>query len=115
MEITGKVTKILPLQTGEGRNGSWKKQEFIVETAGQYPKQICMSAWGDRIDQFALTEGEVVTVSIDLESREYNGRWYTDVRAWRVARDQPGGEAPSPGREEEPPPPDSEDDGDLPF
>ena len=89
MEITGKVAQMLPVQSGEGKNGTWKKQEFILETAGQYPKKVCITTWGDRIDQFALKEGEVITASIELESREYNGRWYTDVRAWRVERDRP--------------------------
>lgn len=114
MEITGKVTKLLPLQTGEGRNGPWKKQEFIIETPGQYPKQVCISVWGDRIDQFSLSEGEVVTVSIDLESREYKGRWYTDVRAWRIQRDEQEGGDVVPGPPVEPPT-EPEDDGDLPF
>ena len=44
-------------------------------------------AWGDKIDQFDIKTGEQLTVSIDLESREYNGRWYTDVKAWKVSRD----------------------------
>jgi hypothetical protein len=43
-------------------------------------------AWSDKIDEFAIKEGESLTVSIDLESREYNGRWYTDVEAWKVTR-----------------------------
>jgi hypothetical protein len=89
MEITGKVVQLLPVKSGESKNGPWKKQEFILETAGQYPKKVCITTWGDKIDQFGLKEGEVVTASIELESREYNERWYTDVRAWRVERDQP--------------------------
>ena len=44
-------------------------------------------AWGDKIDQFNIKQGETVEVSVDLESREYNGRWYTDVKAWKVSRD----------------------------
>lgn len=61
MEITGKVFRILPLVTGQGRNGEWRKQEFVLEIeAGQFPKKICMSLWGDKIDQAGLTEGETV-------------------------------------------------------
>ena len=56
-------------------------------TDGQYPKKICFMAWGDKIDQFEIKHRERLTVSIDLESREYNGRWYTDVKAWKVSRD----------------------------
>ena len=86
MELEGKIIQINPLQTGEGKNGTWKKQDFIVETNAQYPKKICISAWGDKIDQFSLKENENVKVSIDIESREYNQRWYTDVRAWKVEK-----------------------------
>jgi hypothetical protein len=84
MELSGKIIKILALQTGTGKNGSWKKQEFVVETPGQIPRKVCFNIWGDKIDQFKLTEGTEVKVSFDLESREYNGKWYTDVKAWKV-------------------------------
>lgn len=88
MEIQGKIVQILPLQSGIGAQSQkeWKKQEYILEQGGQYPKKVCFNLWGDMIDRFMLREGEEVTVQIDLESREYNGRWYTDVRAWRVDR-----------------------------
>lgn len=86
MELEGKIIQINPLQSGEGRNGTWKKQEFIVETKSQFPKKVCVTVWGDKIDQFGLNENEDVTLSIELESREYNSRWYTDVRAWKVER-----------------------------
>ena len=78
----------LPLAQGVGKSGNeWKKQEYILETNdGQYPKKICFNLWGDRIDQFNIQEGEQLTVYIDIESREYNGRWYTDIRAWKVER-----------------------------
>ena len=82
MEITGKVIKTLPLQSGEGRNGIWKKQEYVIETEGQYPKKICFSLWGDKIEQARIAEGEQINLSFDVESREYNGRWYTEVKAW---------------------------------
>ncbi|MCK4679067.1 MAG: DUF3127 domain-containing protein [Bacteroidales bacterium] len=86
MEVTGKIIQLLDLLTGESKNGEWKKQDFIVETGSQYPKKVCISVWGDKIDQFNLKEGEDVTVSINLESREFNNRWYTDVRAWKVEK-----------------------------
>lgn len=96
MELSGKVISLLPLQKGQGKSGEWKKQEFIVETTDQYPKKVCISAWGDKVDQFALTEGDDVTVSVNLESREYNGRWYTDVRAWKVVKGSDTGSSPTP-------------------
>lgn len=82
MEISGTVTQVLPLQTGMGKKGQWKKQDFIIQTAAQYPKNLCLSLWGDKTE--TVTEGQQVTASINLESREYNGKWYTEVRAWKV-------------------------------
>ncbi len=84
MEVSGKIAQLLPLQQGTGKNGVWKKQEFILETSGEYPKKICFSLWGDKIDQSPLKEGTAVKVSFDVESREYNGKWYTDAKAWKV-------------------------------
>ena len=86
MELSGKIIQLLPEKSGESARGPWRKQEYILETEGQYPKQVCFMAWSDKIDEFAIKEGENLVVSIDLESREYNGRWYTDVKAWKVAR-----------------------------
>ena len=112
LKITGTVKELLGEQSGEGRNGPWRKQDFILETDGQYPKQICVTQWGDNIDAFAVREGETITASIDLASREYNGRWYTDVKVWRVERDG--------AVDDEIPPPDDRDappleDDDIPF
>jgi hypothetical protein len=87
MEIKGRVIQLLAPQTGQGKKGTWRKQEFIIETQSQYPKKVCLSMWGDKIDQFKLQTGEMVTVSVELESREYNSRWYTEARAWKVAKD----------------------------
>ena len=87
MEIIGKIAQLLPLVTGQGKNGEWRKQEFIIEIAdGQYPKKVCLSLWGDKIDQAGLTLNETVKVFFDLESREYNTRWFTEARAWRVEK-----------------------------
>ena len=85
LELTGKLIKVLAPQTGTGKNGNWVKQDFIIETIEQYPKKVAMSAWGDKaedIKKYGL--GDVLRVSINLESREYNERWYTEARAWRI-------------------------------
>ena len=97
MEIVGKIVQLLPLQTGQGKNGVWKKQDFIIETDGQYPKKVCISAWGDKINENYLVVGKDVNVSFDAESREFNGRWYTDLKAWKVEEAGSGssGDAPS--------------------
>lgn len=87
LEITGKVHQILETQSGEGRNGTWKKGGFVLETEEQYPKNIHCTAWGDLISQVnALKVGDKIKANIDLQSREYNGRWYTDVKVWRLEK-----------------------------
>jgi len=84
MQLTAKLIQLLPLQTGTGKNGQWKKQDIILETDGQYPKKICVSVWGDKINENQLQVGSQLAISFDIESREYNGRWYTDVKAWKI-------------------------------
>ena len=86
MEIKGKIIELLPEKSGESSNGTWRKQEYILETDSQYPKKVCFMAWGDKIDEFSIEKGESLVASVDLESREYNGRWYTDVKAWKISR-----------------------------
>ena len=84
MQLTAKLVQLLPLQTGTGKNGQWKKQDIIVETDATYPKKICVSVWGDKIDTGSLQPGNMLKIDFDVESREFNGRWYTDVKAWKI-------------------------------
>lgn len=84
MQLSAKLIQILPLQTGTGKNGQWKKQDIIVETETTYPKKICVSVWGDKIDANHLQPGNLLKIDFDVESREYNGRWYTDIKAWKI-------------------------------
>jgi hypothetical protein len=84
MIITTKITQLLPLQTGIGKNGQWRKQDVIVETDSQYPKNICVSIWGDKINENQLQIGNSLTIAYELESREYNNKWYTDARAFKI-------------------------------
>lgn len=88
LEITGKLIQVQPEQTGTGKNGAWVKQEFIVETiTEQYPKKICFNAWGEKTQLLkSLKPGTQINVSFNLESRDYNGKWYTDVRAWKIEK-----------------------------
>lgn len=83
MQINGKITNLLPLQTGQGKNGEWKKKDIIIETSGQYPKKVCVTAWGKTVD-YVPSIGTEVNVSFDIESREYNSRWYTEVKAFKI-------------------------------
>ena len=86
MDINGKVILLMAEQTGQGKNGTWRKLEFVIETQSQYPKKVCFSIWGDKIDTAGIKMGDDVVVSFDPESREYNGKWYTDLRAWKVVK-----------------------------
>ena len=84
MELTGKVFKIGELETGEGKNGTWKKQQVIVEVDnGKYSKKVALQVWND-LTKYDLKEGETKTFFIDLESREFNSKWFTDVKVWKI-------------------------------
>ena len=87
MELEGRIARKLTVQTGTSARGAWSKQEFVLEyQEGNFPTQVCMNVWGDdkvrELDKYQV--GDKVKISFNLSSREYNGRWYTDVRAWRI-------------------------------
>ena len=86
MEVVGKIIQVLPAQEGVGRNGNpWKVQPYVLETLDQYPRKVHFEVFGeDRIKQNPCDLDQLVTVSFDIESREFNGRWYTSIRAWRI-------------------------------
>ncbi|MBQ3555601.1 MAG: DUF3127 domain-containing protein [Bacteroidales bacterium] len=87
MEVKGKVVTVLPQQSGTSQAGNqWKKQEFVIETHDQFPKKICLTLFGDRVDQYPIAQNDEIVASIDIESREYNGRWYTNVNAWKIEK-----------------------------
>lgn len=99
LKISGKVVDILELQKGESKNGPWKKQDFILETPGKYPRKVCVTQWGDQVDQNDIKKGEELTAFIDIQSREYNGKWYTDVKAWKIEKGASAGD-PRPNPDE---------------
>lgn len=87
-QVSGKIIKMLPVVTGQGKNGDWVKQDFIIETQDQYPKKICCTTWGTvatNMDSYKV--GDKVTVHYNLESREYNEKWFTEAKAWKVVND----------------------------
>lgn len=89
VELTGRITQILPLEQGLSKAGNaWRKQVFILETQDQYPRKVAISLLNDNIDKFPLQVGAVVTANLDIESREWNGKWFTEVRAWQVTYPQ---------------------------
>lgn len=127
MEITGKIIEAFPEFKGTSKAGNeWKKREYVLETQETYPKKVFFDFFGDRADKFILSVGQTVKLSFDIESREYNGRWYTSIRGWNAevldnASAAPAGNpfAGNTGSEAFPPAPpvveSQSPDGDLPF
>lgn len=90
MEISAKLFKILPSETIETKNGQLKKQLFVVETQDQFPKKICFEIFNDKVNLGQVSEGTQVKVFFEPESREWQGKWFTSLRAWRVDTDSSG-------------------------
>lgn len=85
MEITGKIILALPEQSGVSKAGnSWKKKEYVLETQETYPKKVHFDLFGDKADKYPLSVGQTVRLKFDIESREYNGRWFTSIRGWEA-------------------------------
>lgn len=86
MEIIGKLTLILPEQRGESARGAWLRGGFVIETEEQFSRKIAFSIWGE--DKYAalkaITIGTTIKVIFNIESREYNERWYTDCRCTQI-------------------------------
>jgi len=97
MEIVVKVIHVLPEQSGTSKTGNqWRLKTFIGETQERYPKKICFELFGDNlINNNPVDFDDTVTVSFDIESQEYNGRWYTKIRAWKIVQGD-ATQAPSP-------------------
>ena len=123
MELTGKIIAVLPANSGvSARTGNpWMSQEYVIEVPGQYPRRCMFRLFGeDRIKQFNIQMGEEITVSFDIDAREFNGRWYNDIRAYNIQRGvvapaaqafgaQPAADAPAaPSADASPFPPASE-------
>lgn len=90
MDVSGKIIAVLPLQSGTSKAGrAWKKQEYVLETHDSFPRKVKFDFFGDRVDQYPLAIGDEVTISFDIESREFNGRWYTDIHGWKAEKGTP--------------------------
>jgi len=105
MEITGRIIEVLEARGGtSARTGQpWKMQEFVLETINeQFPRRICFNVFGeDKLAMMNIQKDEVMTVYFDINAREYQGRWYNDIRAWKVDRNINA--APQPGVAGQPP------------
>ena len=99
MEFEGVVYKIMPPVKGTSARGEWQRQEVIFDLPSEFSRKVCVIFFNKESEVARLREGATYTVSFNLESREYNGRWYTDVRAWRVQSkdEQQAAAAPSYG------------------
>lgn len=96
-DITGKIIAVLPTRSGTSARGTqWSSQTAVIETHEQYPKRVAFDVLGDKITEFNLQVGEEVTVSFDINAREFNGKWFNSVNAWQVIR-QGGQQAPMQG------------------
>lgn len=123
MEITGRIILALPEISGTSKAGNpWKKREYVLETQETYPKKVHFDFFGERADQYPLNVGDNVRLSFDIESREYNGRWFTSIRGWKAESADAAPAAPAPAPYQAPgaavpPPPISTQAGedDLPF
>lgn len=96
MEFEGVVYKIMPATKGVSARGEWQRQEVIFEMPQEFSRKVCVTFFNKESEVARLKEGATYIVSFNIESREYNGRWYTDVRAWRVQPKQESAPAPAP-------------------
>ena len=95
MEFEGTVYKIMPVTKGTSARGEWQRQDVVFEmNEGSFARKICVTFFNKPDDVARLKEGAAYTVSVNIESREYNGRWYTDIRAWKAERPAQAGAAP---------------------
>ncbi len=102
MDISGKIIAVLGVRTGRAKStgNEWTVQEYVIETHDQYPKRMCFEVFGaDKIQQYNIQVGEEMTVSFDIDARQWNDRWFNSIRVWAVNRnvDQVGSPvAPAP-------------------
>lgn len=91
-DITGKIIAVLPTKSGTSARGTqWSSQTAVIETHEQYPKRVAFDVLGDKITEFNLQVGEEVTVSFDIDARQYQDRWFNSIKAWNIIR--PGQQA----------------------
>lgn len=98
LEIEGKISLKLPVQSGQSARGLWERQDFVLEYQdGNFPTSVCFTAWGsDKVkDLGAFQVGDAVKVAFNIRGREYNGKWYNDLRVWRISAATPQTAAPA--------------------
>ena len=113
----GVVTEILKPESGMSKAGKeWNKQDFLIETIDRYPKIICFTCFGDKTDMLKnIGAGMTVDVSFNLESREYNGKYFHNINAWKIIIDNAATPQDAPPITDAPPEPSDDSASDLPF
>ena len=88
LEIAGKVIAVLEKRSGTSKSGNaWVTQEYVIETADQYPKKCCFSLFGEeKIAAWNIKIGETITVHIDIDARQWENRWFNSISAWKIER-----------------------------
>lgn len=89
IQLIGTIVRVFPLASGVKRDGGeWQKQEYLLSVEGDnFPKNVCFQVFGEeKIKELGLQENERVRVHLEIQSREYNGRYYTHIDCWRVDR-----------------------------
>ena len=85
MELQGKIIAVLPIKSGTSSSGKqWTSQEYVLEIGGQYPKHVCFEVFGDKIGEFGIQLGDELSVSFDIDARQWKDRWFNAIRAFRV-------------------------------
>lgn len=127
MEIIGKAIAALPVKSGVSqRTGEqWQSREYVIETQEQYPKKMCFEVFGiDKLKEFNIRSNDLIKVHFDITAREYNGKWYNSIRAWKVEHVNPDSSvvgstaaapAPQAAAPAAPAPATQESEEDLPF
>ena len=99
MEATGTIIVVHPLTSGKSQRtgNAWHNQEFVLQTEEQYPKKIPFEVFGeDRINRFAIRQGERITIHFDIDANEYQGKYYPKIRCYNVTRPQASQPAATP-------------------
>ena len=102
MEVKGVLVQVLETVKGESAKGSWEKTDFVIETEGSYPKKICFTDFNNKANVKRFAEGQVITVKFNLESKEYQGRWFPNVTAWSIEGDAQPAQTAAPAATEAP-------------
>ena len=87
MELIGKAIAALPVKSGVSKKTGeqWQSREYVSETQEQYPKKMCFEVFGtDKLKEFNIRNNDLIKVNFDITAREYNGKWYNYIRAWKV-------------------------------